>query len=231
MGTAPPADARQIYSMSKSFTATALGLALAEDRLALTDTVVDHFPDLATAAGPRARTITVEHWPGWPPGTIRTRSPRCSRGTGPSRCAASSASSRSRRPARCSPTTTARPIPSRPILQKRTGQSLTDYLQPRLFDPLGIAPPFWDDRRRDPPGRVRRTAPRDRGRRPVRAALPPGGTLARAGGCSPPHGWPSEPRADPEPRRAGADWHRVTATSSGGPATATAPTGRSASSA
>ena len=32
------------------------------------------------------------------------------------------------------------------ILQARTGQSLTGYLQPRLFDPLGIAPPFWDDR-------------------------------------------------------------------------------------
>jgi Beta-lactamase len=30
------------------------------------------------------------------------------------------------------------------ILQDRTGQSLTGYLQPRLFDPLGIAPPHWD---------------------------------------------------------------------------------------
>ena len=30
------------------------------------------------------------------------------------------------------------------VLQACTGQSLTAYLQPRLFDPLGIAPPFWD---------------------------------------------------------------------------------------
>jgi hypothetical protein len=30
------------------------------------------------------------------------------------------------------------------ILQACTGQSLSEYLQPRLFDPLGIAPPFWD---------------------------------------------------------------------------------------
>jgi hypothetical protein len=29
------------------------------------------------------------------------------------------------------------------ILQKRTGQSLTAYLQPRLFDPLDIPPPHW----------------------------------------------------------------------------------------
>ena len=30
------------------------------------------------------------------------------------------------------------------ILQQRTGQSLTGYLQSRLFDPLGIPPPHWD---------------------------------------------------------------------------------------
>lgn len=29
------------------------------------------------------------------------------------------------------------------ILQKVTGQKISEYLQPRLFDPLGIAPPFW----------------------------------------------------------------------------------------
>lgn len=29
-------------------------------------------------------------------------------------------------------------------MQRVTGQSLTAYLQPRLFDPLGIAPPYWD---------------------------------------------------------------------------------------
>jgi CubicO group peptidase (beta-lactamase class C family) len=30
------------------------------------------------------------------------------------------------------------------ILQKVTGQSTLEYLQPRLFDPLGIAAPKWD---------------------------------------------------------------------------------------
>jgi len=29
------------------------------------------------------------------------------------------------------------------LVQRVAGQSLTAYLQPRLFDPLGIAPPFW----------------------------------------------------------------------------------------
>ena len=30
------------------------------------------------------------------------------------------------------------------IVQKVTGKTVVDYLQPRLFDPLGIAPPKWD---------------------------------------------------------------------------------------
>ena len=137
-------DARQLYSLSKSFTATALGLAVAEGRLALTDTVVDHFPDLAAAAGPKARSITVEHlarmatghhadtfaaiWqqdPAEPVRAFLNLEPESPPGSvfaynnGASYTLAA-------------------------ILQTCTGQSLTDYLQPRLFDPLDIAPPFWE---------------------------------------------------------------------------------------
>lgn len=32
------------------------------------------------------------------------------------------------------------------ILHKVTGQSTVDYLQPRLFDPLGIEKPFWEEK-------------------------------------------------------------------------------------
>jgi CubicO group peptidase (beta-lactamase class C family) len=34
-----------LYSLSKSFTSTGIGLAIAEDRLSLDDTVVSFFPD------------------------------------------------------------------------------------------------------------------------------------------------------------------------------------------
>lgn len=30
-------------------------------------------------------------------------------------------------------------------VQKRVGEKISDYLQPRLFEPLGIARPFWDE--------------------------------------------------------------------------------------
>ena len=57
-----PDDVHLLYSVTKSFTATALGLALAEGRLSLDDTVVQHFPDLDPGpSAPRTRAITVEH--------------------------------------------------------------------------------------------------------------------------------------------------------------------------
>ena len=140
-----PTDARQLYSVSKSFTATALGLAVAEDRLALSDKVVDHFPELASVAGPRTRTITIDHLARMATGHHVDTLPAMTHGSD-----------------RAEPVHTfLRLEPESPpgsvfaynngatytlgaILQARTGQSLTGYLQPRLFDPLGIAPPFWD---------------------------------------------------------------------------------------
>lgn len=52
-------DRALVYSCSKTFTATAIGLACAEGLLGLDDLVVDHFPD--AAAGPLARTWTLRH--------------------------------------------------------------------------------------------------------------------------------------------------------------------------
>src|SRR3712207_785901 len=57
-----PDDAHLLYSVSKSFTSTALGFAVAEKRLSLNDPVVQHFPDLDPGpSAPRARAITIEH--------------------------------------------------------------------------------------------------------------------------------------------------------------------------
>ena len=45
---------------------------------------------------------------------------------------------------RCSRTTNAATYTLGAILQRLTGQTLRDYLTPRLFDPLGITPGPWD---------------------------------------------------------------------------------------
>ena len=140
-----PTDARQLYSMSKSFTATALGFALAEGRLALTDTVVDHFPDLAAAAGPRARTITVEHLARMAAGHHTDTLPAMEQHDRSEPVRSFLGLEPESPPGSTFAYNNGATYTLAAILQARTGQSLTGYLQPRLFDPLGIAPPFWDD--------------------------------------------------------------------------------------
>lgn len=51
-----------LYSLSKSFTSTALGLAAAEGRLSLDDTVISHFPELdVEVTDRRSRSMLVRH--------------------------------------------------------------------------------------------------------------------------------------------------------------------------
>jgi CubicO group peptidase (beta-lactamase class C family) len=140
-----PDDVHLLYSVSKSFTSTALGFALAEGRLSLQDTVVQPFPH--PYPGPsarRARAITVEHLarmatghradildamaqldPAEPVRGFLSIEPESEPG---SIFAYNSGAS----------------YVLGAIVQELTGQSLTGYLQPRLFDPLGIPPAYWD---------------------------------------------------------------------------------------
>ena len=51
-----------LHSVSKTFTATAVGLAIAEGKMALTDKVVDFFPDeLPENPDPRLKDVTVQN--------------------------------------------------------------------------------------------------------------------------------------------------------------------------
>ncbi len=129
-----------LYSLSKSFTSTAVGLAVAEGKLSVDDEVLKFFPEDAPAApsdhlksmrvsdllrmstGHQAEpsVMTAQHW---------------------------------------AKTFLAQPVPHKPgthflyntaatymlsaIVQKATGKTVLDYLRPRLFEPLGIANPTW----------------------------------------------------------------------------------------
>ncbi len=130
-----------LFSLSKSFTSTAVGLAIAEGKLRLDDPVLKFFPDSAPAG---------------PSGNLKAMRVsdllRMSTGhqTEPPRPADQ-------------PWTKAflaHPVPFKPgthflyntsgtymlsaIVQKATGQTLLDYLRPRLFAPLGIEHPTWE---------------------------------------------------------------------------------------
>lgn len=130
-----------LMSVSKSFTSTAVGLAIAEGKLSLDDPVLKFFPNDAPAEpsdnlkAMKVRdllTMTCGHdvEPKAGPGGMAVK------------------------------TFLAAPVPHEPgthfqyntmgtytlsaIVTKVTGQTVLEYLKPRLFEPLGIENPRWD---------------------------------------------------------------------------------------
>ena len=130
-----------LYSLSKSFTSTAVGLAIAEGKLKLDDEVLKFFLDEA----PSEPSVNLQ--------AMRVSDLlRMSTGqqTEPPRTAGEP----------WTKTFLAHSVPFKPgthflyntsatymqsaIVQKATGQTVLDYLRPRLFEPLGIDAPTWE---------------------------------------------------------------------------------------
>ena len=130
-----------LWSLSKSFTSTAVGLAVAEGKLNIDDKVLSFFPENApeepseNLKSMRVRdllTMSTGHdaEPWWQGDEVWTKR------------------------------FLSQPVPHKPgtsfmyntpatymlsaIVQKVTGQTVLDYLTPRLFEPLGIEKPTWD---------------------------------------------------------------------------------------
>jgi CubicO group peptidase (beta-lactamase class C family) len=139
-----------LYSLSKSFTSTAVGLAAAEGKLSLDDEVLGFFPEEA----PREPSANLRQ--------MRVRDLlRMNTGheSEPSMTLGRDAPD-SLRDATWVRIFLAHPVPFKPgtrflydtpatymlsaIVQERTGQTVLDYLGPRLFEPLGIEAPVWD---------------------------------------------------------------------------------------
>ncbi|HWG11979.1 MAG TPA: serine hydrolase domain-containing protein [Streptosporangiaceae bacterium] len=146
-----PDQRHLLYSLSKSFTSTAAAFARAEGLLDLDDPVVKHFPEFeAEIADPRSRAIKVRHV--------------AAMASGHDREMAQEALARDREepvrgfllipPDREPGTFFAYSQPCTytlgSIIQRNAGLPLTEYLRPRLFDPLGIGPVGWQTW---PPGR------------------------------------------------------------------------------
>jgi CubicO group peptidase (beta-lactamase class C family) len=138
-----------LYSLSKSLTATAAGLAMADGHFSLDDAVIDFFPDdLPDEVSDNLRAMTVRH--------LLTMTAGHG-GEGWSLAAMSDLfSAPDDNWARAY---LARPVEFEPgshfaycsgstymvsaIIQKTTGQTLLEYLTPRLFEPLGIREATW----------------------------------------------------------------------------------------
>lgn len=133
-----------LYSLSKSFTATAVGFARAEGKLSLSDKVVSFFPnELPDTVSSKLEQLTVKD--------LLTMS--VGQEPDPTGVVASDTNWVKRfltLPIKYQPgsrflyNSTATYMLSA-IVSKVTGQKVIDYLQPRLFEPLGIAKPDWEE--------------------------------------------------------------------------------------
>jgi CubicO group peptidase (beta-lactamase class C family) len=133
-----------LYSLSKSFTSTAAAFAQAEGLLDLDDTVVSHFPEFAAdITDARSRSMKVRHVASMASGhTLETLGEALERDAQePVRGFLLTP------PDRDPGTVFAYNQPCTytlgSIVQRNAGMSLTGYLRPRLFDPLGIGHVGW----------------------------------------------------------------------------------------
>lgn len=134
---------RLLYSLSKTFTGTALGLQLGEGRLTLDDLVSDHLPEAFEGADAGLRGLRIRHIASMASGHNRetlqeayARDPEDAvRGflRIPPDAAPGTLFAYNQPPV----------IALATILQKLAGQRLVDYLRPRLFEPLGIGDVRW----------------------------------------------------------------------------------------
>lgn len=137
------ADKPLLYSLSKSFTSTALGFAVAEGRLGLDDRVVDRLAPRGQV-GPRTAALTLRDLAAMATGhhadtldSARAADPEdLARGF----LALEPESEPGSVFAYNNPATHTLGA----VVQEVTGKTLTDYLRPRLFAPLGIEPGWWD---------------------------------------------------------------------------------------
>jgi CubicO group peptidase (beta-lactamase class C family) len=132
-----------LYSTSKSFTAAAVGLALTEGRLKLTDKVVSFFPDdLPSPVPPFLGELTVRDALMMSDGQEPDPTPAVVFDQNWAR--KFFATPILHEPGTVFLYNSAGTYMLAAIVQKVTGQTVLDYLKPRLFEPLGITGEDWE---------------------------------------------------------------------------------------
>ena len=140
-----PADPHTLFSLSKSFTSTAIGLLVAEGRLAVDDPVLGFFGDDAPPEpSANLRAMRVRHLL-----TMTTGHAKDTTGPMAEQPGRTWVQGFLAQPVEYAPGThflynTGATYMLSAIVQKLTGGRMIDYLQPRLFARLGIANPRWE---------------------------------------------------------------------------------------
>lgn len=139
-----PEGVHLLYSLSKSFTSTAVGIAQAEGLLSVDDLVLDHFPDEAPAhPSEHLRAMRLRHLLAMASGHEEDTAQRVWAGA-PDLVRAFLALPPEHAPGTvftynqgCTHTLAV-------LVTRLSGLSLLDYLRPRLLDPLGIDQALWN---------------------------------------------------------------------------------------
>ena len=108
-----------------------------------------------------------------------------------------------------SPTTSRARTRWRAIIQRLTGQPLTEYLRPRLFDPLGIGEVGWHDLAARPGAGLQRPARHAPRTSPSSASCTCNAAVGTARSCSP-RAWVAEAtsRQIDNPNEPNPDWRQ-----------------------
>ena len=140
-----PDTAHIMNSVSKTFTATAVGFAIDEGLLSLDDRIVDLFPEsLPDQVSDTLARITIRH--------LLTMN--SGHGTDPTYTVRSGNGDWIRgfmewrfdfEPGTCFCYNSLGTYVLSAAVQKVTGQKVVDYLEPRLWQPLGIEKPYWQE--------------------------------------------------------------------------------------
>jgi CubicO group peptidase (beta-lactamase class C family) len=134
-------DNHELYSLSKSFTSTAVGMAVAEGKLSIDEEVLKFFPEDAPA-NPSANlkamrvrdllTMNAGHQD-----EVSTAADKIS-------AKAFLTNAVPHKPGTHFKYNTPATFMCSAIVQKLTGQTVAEYLKPRLFEPLGITQALWN---------------------------------------------------------------------------------------
>ena len=134
-----------LYSLSKSFTSTAVGMAVAEKRLTVEDKVISFFPnDLPATVSEHLAAMRVKDLLTMSTGHDKDSTPALREGVNPNWAKAFLAQPVDHKPGTFFVYNSGATYMLSAIVQKLTGQTVLEYLKPRLFGPLGIEGEDWE---------------------------------------------------------------------------------------
>lgn len=146
MSEGAPDKPHVLNSVSKTFTATAIGFAVTEGKLKVTDKVISFFSDkLPAEINPYLKQLEIRHLLTMSSGHDADPTPSALRAEGVDWVKTFLTTPLAHEPGTVFVYNSLGTYVLSAIIQKVSGQKVIDYLTPRLFSPLGISGIHWEE--------------------------------------------------------------------------------------